>query len=98
MVGLEIRHESGAHIAGPNSRFGGISLGRVHGASHVDFVLPELPLMPGGYRMTVAVVDSHMLHTYDLIDQGFALHVQPGSSNERYGLVDLHGRWEGPRV
>ncbi len=93
VVGLGIRHESGAHLAGPNTRFGQVALGTVSGPCHVDFVLRDLQLMPGDYRLSVAVVDEHMLHTYDHIDDGFALHVQPGTSNERYGLVDLHGQW-----
>ena len=96
VVGLEFRHESGAHIAGPNSRFGKITLGMVNGASHVDFVMPRLSLMPGDWRVGVAIVDAKMLHTFDLMDQAFSLHVQPGSSDERYGMIDLHGHWKTP--
>ena len=96
VIGLEFRHESGAHIAGPNTRFGKVSLGTVSGASHVDFVIDRLSLMPGNWRIGVAIVDSKMLHTFDLMVQAFSLHVQPGSSDERYGLIDLHGRWQTP--
>ena len=94
VVGIDVRHESGAHLAGPNTRFGELALGVVDGAKSVDFVLDSLALMPGSYRIGVAVVDDHMQHTYDHLDQAFALKVQPGSGRERYGLVDLGGRWE----
>ncbi len=96
VVGLEFRHESGAHIAGPNTRFGKVGLGTITGASYVDFVIDRLALMPGNWRIGVAIVDSTMLHTFDLMVQAFSLHVQPGSSDERYGLIDLQGHWQMP--
>ena len=52
--------------------------------------------MPGDWRVGVAIVDAKMLHTFDLMDQAFSLHVQPGSSDERYGIIDLHGHWKTP--
>ena len=49
--------------------------------------------MPGTWRLSVAIVDEKMLHTYDHLEEGFEFHVQPGSSVERYGIADLQGRW-----
>jgi len=34
-----------------------------------------------------------VLHPYDVQEQGWVLHVQPGSSRHREGMVDLGGRW-----
>lgn len=94
VVGIDIRHESGAHLAGPNSRFGALRLGTVDGEYAVDVVMDSLQLMPGAYRIGVAVVDDHMQHTYDQLDQAFPIRVQPGNGSERYGLLDLRVRWE----
>jgi hypothetical protein len=94
---IGFRHDSGPNIAGPNTRLGRCSTGTVSGRGYVDYVLDALPLMPGGWRLSVSVVDEHMLHTYDQLDEAFTLHVQPGSSAERYGLVDLQGHWDRPR-
>jgi len=49
--------------------------------------------MPGTWHLSVAVVDETMLHTYDHLDHVYQFHVQPGSSHERFGIVDLHGHW-----
>ena len=48
--------------------------------------------MPGNWRLSVAIVDSTMLHTYDHLEEAYEFRVQPGSSVERYGLADLQGR------
>ena len=80
-------------VAGPNTSFAGVSIGSLNGEGHVDFVMDRLPLMPGNWRLSVAIVDEKMLHTYDHLEEGFEFHVQPGSSVERYGIADLQGRW-----
>ncbi len=93
VIALEFRHESGAHIAGPNTKFGHMELGTLHGSTYVDYVLNPLPLMPGDWRVGASLSDDQMLHIYDLVAEGFPLRVQPGTSPERNGLVDLRGEW-----
>jgi lipopolysaccharide transport system ATP-binding protein len=93
VFGLGFTTESGVRVAGPNTRFAGVDTGLVHGEGYVDYVTDRLALMPGTWHLSVAVVDETMLHTYDHLDQMYQFHVQPGSSPERFGLVDLHGRW-----
>ena len=55
--------------------------------------MDSLQLMPGTWRLTVAIVDDRMMHTYDHFDDAYEFHVQPGSSAERYGVVDFHAHW-----
>ena len=55
-----------------------------------------MPLLPGTYLVTAAIFDTHMMHPYDYRDKEFVLRVQPGSSPERYGMVELTGTWSGP--
>jgi ABC-2 type transport system ATP-binding protein/lipopolysaccharide transport system ATP-binding protein len=93
VVGLAVHHESGAHIAGPNTRFGGLELGVVNGEGFVDYRFEQFPLLPGGYRVSAAITDWNMLHVYDYADQTYPLHVQPGSNPERFGYVSLGGQW-----
>jgi ABC-2 type transport system ATP-binding protein/lipopolysaccharide transport system ATP-binding protein len=65
----------------------------VQGNGYVDYTLDRLVLLPGRYQMSVAIYDSHILHPFDYRDREYALHVQPGESAERYGLIELLGHW-----
>jgi ABC-2 type transport system ATP-binding protein/lipopolysaccharide transport system ATP-binding protein len=96
VFGLGFRHEMGQTISGSNTRYGQQVTGTVDGHGYIDYVLDRLPLMPGDWLLSAAIVDEHWLHTYDQIDESFPLHVQPGSSAERYGIVDLQGHWTAP--
>jgi hypothetical protein len=96
VFGLGFRHEMGQTVAGPNTLFGQQATGTIDGRGYIDYVLDRNPLMPGDWLLSVAIVDERMLHTYDQRDEAFPLHVQPGSSPERYGIVDLHGYWKPP--
>jgi ABC-type multidrug transport system ATPase subunit len=93
VFGLGFTTDNGVRVAGPNTRFAGVNTGLVRGEGYVDYVTDRLALMPGTWHLSVAVVDETMLHTYDHLDQFYQFHVQPGSSYERFGIVDLHGRW-----
>jgi hypothetical protein len=94
VFGLAFHHETGAHIAGPNSASGGLSTGRPALGEHcVDFAMDPLLLQPGAYVVTAAAVDSTRAHVYDYRDQAFALHVQPGPRSDPQGLVVLPGAW-----
>jgi ABC-2 type transport system ATP-binding protein/lipopolysaccharide transport system ATP-binding protein len=90
---LGFYNETGTNIAGPNTSFAGVTTGTVVGEGHVDYVIDYLTLMPGSWRISVAVWDDSRLHTYDQWEQLFELHVQPGSSTERFGLADPRGAW-----
>jgi hypothetical protein len=93
---LGFYNETGTNIAGPNTSFAGVTTGTVVGEGHVDYVIDYLTLMPGSWRISVAVWDDSRLHTYDQWEQLFELHVQPGSSTERFGLADPRGAWRLP--
>lgn len=96
VFGVGLHSESGAHLAGPNSMHGGITIDAVEGAGHVDYTLDELPLLPGTYLVSAAVVDATLLHVYDYRDRAYSLTVRPGSAAEQQGLVLLAARWQQP--
>jgi ABC-2 type transport system ATP-binding protein/lipopolysaccharide transport system ATP-binding protein len=91
VFGLAFVHESGVTVAGPNSG----QLERAYdldaGSGYVDFSLGALPLQPGLYRMSTAIV-SHG-RTYDYVDRGFELRVRSDSAVTEPGLVRVFGTW-----
>jgi lipopolysaccharide transport system ATP-binding protein len=94
VFGLAFYHESGVHVAGPNSQQAGVMTGRPAGTGWVDFRMDPLLLQPGSYVVSAAVVDTTQAHVYDYRDQAFALHVQPGTgAAAAVGLLALPGTW-----
>jgi lipopolysaccharide transport system ATP-binding protein len=98
VFGLAFHHESGAHIAGPNSQEGGTIAGTVSEAGYVDYQFERLPLSPGIFVITAGIVDSSQTHVFDYRDQAFELRVQPGTGPEAPGIVRLDGRWSGTHL
>ena len=83
VFGLAFHHESGAHIAGPNSQEGGTVAGTVSEPGYVDYHFDRLPLSPGIFVITTGIVDSSQTHVFDYRDQAFELRVQPGHRPRR---------------
>jgi ABC-2 type transport system ATP-binding protein/lipopolysaccharide transport system ATP-binding protein len=98
VFGLAFHHESGAHIAGPNSQEGGTVAGTVTGPGSVDYHFDRLPLRQGIFVVTAGIVDSSQTHVFDYRDQAFELRVQPGPGPEAPGLVRLDGHWSGTHL
>jgi lipopolysaccharide transport system ATP-binding protein len=93
VFGLAVYHETGAHISGPNTQFGGLDIDAVEGSGVVSYRIPCLSLLAGRYRLSVAVVDSSDNEMLDYHDRLYDFQVYP-SSNERYGFVTLGGAWQ----
>ncbi len=74
MFGLGFVHESGVTAAGPNSGQDDRVLRLDAGEGAVDFHLERLPLQPGTYLVSAAIVDRG--HVYDYVDRGFELRVR----------------------
>lgn len=87
-------HESGVHIAEPNSKREGLRSGVLTGEGAVEYAFERLALMPGLYLVSASIWDSQQLHPYDFNEKGWLLHVQPGSGRQVNGLVETFGRWE----
>jgi lipopolysaccharide transport system ATP-binding protein len=93
VFGLAIYHETGAHISGPNTQFGGLDIARVEGSGVITYHIPCLSLLAGRYRLSVAVVDGSDNAMLDYHDRLYDFQVYPNSS-ERYGFVTLGGAWQ----
>lgn len=91
-VGLH--HESGTFVTGPNSQAARITTGRIEaGPGHVDVSVDHWPIVQGQYFVSTAITSGDLLHTFDSWDRSQKLIVQPGTSNEQHGIVDMRPRW-----
>jgi lipopolysaccharide transport system ATP-binding protein len=77
-------------VAGPNSGYGESAFAIDSGAGYVDFSMTNVPLQPGEFLITTAVVDKG--HTYDYLDRAFVVKVRADDVTEP-GLVKVAGEW-----
>jgi hypothetical protein len=88
--GLGFMHESGVNVAGPNSGVDAPAAPLQAGEGFVDYHLDRVPLQPGAYAVSAAIVDRG--HIYDIADREFELRVRAHGSEEP-GLTRFFGRW-----
>jgi ABC-type polysaccharide/polyol phosphate transport system ATPase subunit len=93
VFGLALHHANGFQINGPNTRFGGLSLGSVRGRGYVDYTIAELPLLSGSYVLTAAIYDTTMTHPFDHHERMYSFVVQTSAIAERWGSVHIPARW-----
>lgn len=91
--GLAIHNISGVHITGPNSRTGGLSLGRVMGKGTIRYEIHQLPLLAGRYQITTAIHDSVLPVAYDYHEAAYGFQVIASGTAEREGLITLDATW-----
>lgn len=96
VLGIGFHHESGAHVAGPNTRQQGLAIPCLEGTGYIDFVMTSCPLNVGTYQISAAAVDDTLTHMYDYRDKAFELRVRQGARPVRIGIVDLPGRFTAP--
>jgi hypothetical protein len=93
VFGLAIYRHDGVHANGPNTRLAGLPIEFAEGSGVVEYQVEALPLLPGGYILSASVYDWEGLHAYDHWHQAFPFVVEPGRTNEIYGLVWMPSRW-----
>lgn len=92
VIGIAIDHQNGQHITGTNTRRHGQLIPELHGAGHVDYTVPQLPLLEGTYELTAAIQDWTEAHDYDHWRHGLRFDVLPNTIHEE-GFVSLQGAW-----
>ena len=92
--GLALYHSSGFQISGPNSVVGGFPIPCIDGSGFVDYVVEELPLLPGTYLLTAAIHDLQGKHTYEHIHQRYTFRVRGGGVRETFGSFYLPSAWQ----
>ena len=93
VFGLAIHHQNGSNIFGPNTKFGGLEIPYAEGEGVVVYTIPKLPLLEGGYAISVAVVDDADTQTFDYHDRAYTFQVYSGEQSTGYGMVKLDGHW-----
>jgi hypothetical protein len=93
VFGLALHRSDGLHIAGPNTQFGNLEIPVVEGEGTVDYTIAQLPLLPGRYQISVAVHNAADTRMFDYHDRLYTFSVEPGGSQERYGLIRVGGQW-----
>ncbi len=93
--GSALNNIEGVAITGPNTRHAGLLCRCLDGRGFVDYRIPRLLLLPGGYHFTVAIYDLAALHAYDHVERAFRFDIEAGEPYEEVGVVSLGGMWEG---
>ncbi len=93
VFGLAIHHQSGTHICGPNSNFGGLTIPIARGEGVVVYTIPRLSLLEGSYLLSVSCHNRADTEHYDYYDRAYLFRVHRGASREVYGVVTLNGEW-----
>ena len=93
VCGLAFHRADGLNLAGPNTLSGHrpITAPPIGGVGTITYEIDALPLLAGGYRLTVHLYPRHEAESYDYIEQGFPFKVVDELG--RLGLVDLGGVW-----
>ena len=91
--GLAIYRKDGVQVNGPNNQFGGFPISSIEGEGKVFYHISALPLLPGGYEVSVAVHDTHDVFTYDHRVKEFYFRVDSRGTREVYGLVQIPAKW-----
>ncbi len=90
--GLAVYHAGGTQVFGPNNDIADAPIAAVEGAGYVDYRMPELLLLPGEYRLTVAIHDRSGMQRFDFHEQRYRFTVR-SHTLRGYGLVAPPGEW-----
>jgi ABC-2 type transport system ATP-binding protein len=93
--GSALNTVDGTTVTGPNTKHHGLAVDVLDRDGHLDFNVPKLFLLPGGYDLTVAIYDVSALHAYDHAERVLRFEVEGGSPREEIGVVAMGGEWSG---
>lgn len=94
VFGTAFYREDGLHINGPNTKTSNYIIDYIEGEGCIDYIIPAVPLLPGIYDLTAAVVDFSCLETYDHWHRCFRFSViESDKIKERNGVVYIPSEW-----
>jgi lipopolysaccharide transport system ATP-binding protein len=93
VFGLAVHSQTGVHICGPNTDFGGLHIPAIEDEGVIVYRVPELSLLEGAFQVSVAVVEAGTSETFDYHDRAYSFRISAGKSRERYGVMTLGGEW-----
>jgi len=92
ILGVALHRSDGVSVYATNTRLDHISLDAMPERATIRFVLPELSLLNGAYRVSVGVYSMSGMLPVDFHDQRYQFRVR--SHDGSHGLVRLKHRWQ----
>lgn len=93
VFGIAIFTLNGVEITGPNTKIDNLSIDHITGEGYIDYVIENLPLLPGTYLLSAAIYDYNCLHAYDHQDKMHMFKVVPGEKQVPSGTIHLPSNW-----
>ncbi len=94
VFGIALYRDDGVHINGPNTRSGDYDIDSVEGKGIIDYVIDSIPLQPGVYYLTAAILDYSLLHDYDHWHRCLTLRIIENEEvREKNGVVLISAEW-----
>lgn len=94
VFGLALYREDGLHINGPNTKSSDYYIESVEGTGFIDYVIDSIPLQPGVYFLTVAILDYSLRHDYDHWHRCLTLNIIENEKiREKNGVVLFSAEW-----
>ncbi len=91
IMGVAIFRDDGVYCYGPNTRHDGVPTGTLRGRHVLKAEFMELPLLPGGYEVSVAFYDREHVYAYAWDHRLYPFRVGAGAVEP--GLVRLRHRF-----
>jgi lipopolysaccharide transport system ATP-binding protein len=98
VFGVAIHRTDGLHISGCNTRLCGVDLPPIEGTGEMRYHLERLPLLPGEYRLSVAIHKADNSEDYDYRSHWYSLEVGDADYNghraaRQEGIVYMAADW-----
>ena len=94
VFGIALYREDGLHINGPNTKSSDYDIESVEGTGIIDYVIDPIPLQPGVYFLTAAILDYSLLHDYDHWHRCLPLRIIENEKiKEKNGVVLFAAEW-----
>lgn len=87
-IGLAFINQDNVTVAGPNNATRPIS----SDSSVITYSLKKLPLQPGDYTITVAIINKETNEPFDFYDRAMSFHVI--SDRPAQGVMAMYGEWK----
>lgn len=91
---VTIARLGGAVVTAPSTRDANQVPATIEGPGTVDFLVRDLPLVPGPYVLHTEVTGYHRKYVYDHLQNAVTFDVHAGPSAEVEGLVTLRPEWQ----